>query len=60
MIKILLWNELKLYNKLESADGSIDLQIDDWANAESERSDLLNDWRNKAFPNFAGKPYNYE
>lgn len=59
-VKILLWNELKLYNKLESADGSIDLQIDDWANAESERSDLLNDWRNKAFPNFAGKPYNYE
>ena len=59
-VKILLWNELKLYNKLESADGTIDLQIDDWANAENERTELLNSWRNQAFPNFTMRPYNYE
>ena len=59
-VKIYLWNELKLYNKLESADGSIDMQIDEWANAENERQELLDSWRNKAFPNFVKYPYTYE
>lgn len=59
-VKIFLWNELKLYDKLESADGAIDLKIDDWANAENERQELLDNWRNKAFPNMTRLPYNFE
>lgn len=59
-VKIALWNELKLYDKLESADGAIDMKIDEWAGAEKEREDLLDNWRNRAFPNFTKYPYNYE
>lgn len=59
-VKTYLWNELKLYDKLESADGAIDLKIDDWANAENERQELLDNWRNKAFPNMVKYPYTYE
>lgn len=59
-VKIYLWGELKLYDKLESADGAIDLKIDDWANAESERQELLDNWRNKAFSNYTKYPYTYE
>lgn len=59
-VKIFLWNTLKLYDKMESADGAIDLKIDDWANAENERQELLDGWRNKAFSNFTRLPYNYE
>lgn len=59
-VKIFIWNELKLYDKLESADGMIDLKIDSWEGAEQERQSLIDEWRNRAFPNFAGKPYTYE
>jgi len=59
-VKTYLWGELKLYDKLESADGSIDMKIDDWANAESERQELLDNWRNKAFSNYTKYPYTYE
>lgn len=65
-IKCALYPELKMYDKLQSADGEIDLKIDDWANAEKEREELLDNWRNKAFPNTVinntvmGRPYIYE
>lgn len=65
-VKCGLYPELKLYDKLQSADGEIDLKIDDWANAEQERQELLDSWRNKAFPNTVvngtvmGRPYIYE
>lgn len=65
-IKAGLYPELKMYDKLQSADGEIDLKIDDWADAEKERQELLDEWRNKAFPNTVvngtvmGKPYIYE
>lgn len=59
-IKCWLYPELRMYDKLETADGAIDLKIDDWADAQKERDDLLYDWRNKAFPNSTKRPYNYE
>ena len=55
-----------MYDKLSTADGEIDLKIDDWANAEEQRQELLDSWRNKAFPNsvinntIMGRPYIYE
>lgn len=59
-VKIFLWNTLKLYDKMESADGQIDMRIDDWDNAKNERQELLDSLRNKAFSNFTRLPYNYE
>ena len=65
-VKAVLYPELKMYDKLESADGAIDLKIDDWANAEEQRQELLDSWRNKAYPNsvingtLMGRPYVYE
>lgn len=52
-IKSYLYQELKLYEGLESAEGSINLKLDGWESAASERRDLLDSWRNKAFPNTA-------
>ena len=40
-IKMMLYNNLKHYNDLQTAFGTINLKIDDWSNAESERADLL-------------------
>jgi hypothetical protein len=60
-VKTVLYPELKMYDKLETADGTIDLKIDGWENAETEREQLLDEWRNKAFPNSAEyKPLRYE
>lgn len=61
-IKCWLYPELKMYNQLETADGTIDLKIDDWADAPSERANLLDDWMNKAYPNMVrqSKPQWYE
>jgi hypothetical protein len=59
-IKLLLYPELKMYDKLDTADGSIDLKLDGWENAEVERKDLIAEWRNKAFPNSTSKYYVYE
>ena len=35
---------MKHYTELQSAYGTINLRIDDWSNAESERTELLNTW----------------
>lgn len=42
--KIFLYNNLKHYSSINTAYGTIDLKIDDWANAESERNDLISQW----------------
>lgn len=42
--KVNLYNNMKYYTELQSAYGTINLRIDDWSNAESERKDLLNTW----------------
>lgn len=60
-VKVVLYPELKMYDKLETADGNIDLKIDSWENAEDQRNDLLDNWMNKAYPNMAmHRPYTYE
>lgn len=59
-IKIWLYSELKMYEQLETGDGSIDLKLTGWDNAEQERDALIDEWRNKAFPNSVYKPHVYE
>ena len=44
-LKAYLYNKLKRLDTLEVGVGSIQLRIDDWSNAESERRDLLKQWR---------------
>ena len=43
-VKRTLYNTLKHYNEIESAYGRINLRIDEWANAEQDRQELLNQW----------------
>ncbi len=43
-VKRLLYNILKHHNEIQTAYGNINLRIDDWANAESERKELLEKW----------------
>lgn len=43
-LQIALYNELKHYDKIDTTFGQIDLKIDDWADAESKRDDLLKLW----------------
>lgn len=40
-IKRFLYNSMKHYNEIQSAYGTINLKIDEWSNAESERKDLI-------------------
>lgn len=44
-VKLFLYNQLKHYNEIQTAHGTISLKIDDWSNADSERKDLLARWR---------------
>ena len=41
-VKMNLYPTMKQYSTINTSLGSIDLKIDDWANAESERKDLIN------------------
>jgi len=43
-VKENLYPTLKQYNQLSTAYGNIDLKLDEWSNAESERQDLINQW----------------
>jgi len=43
--KMFLWNTLKLYDKIPSAHGQIDLRIEDFQQAESERGTVLDSWK---------------
>lgn len=39
-----LYPTLKMYSEINTAIGNINLKIDDWANAESDRKELINKW----------------
>jgi len=43
--RIFLWNNLKLYDGVASAYGTINLKVDEHQGAESERNALLEEWR---------------
>jgi hypothetical protein len=42
--KAYLWNALRYYTTVQTAFGQMDLKIDGWVNAESDRKDLLQEW----------------
>ena len=44
-IKRFLYNVLKHYTELQTAYGNINLKIDEWSSAESDRKDLIERWR---------------
>lgn len=44
-VKQFLYGILKHYNEIQTAHGTINLHIDDWANANQERKELLEKWR---------------
>jgi hypothetical protein len=44
-LKHFYYGILKHYNQLQTAHGTIDLHIDDWASAFQERKDLIERWR---------------
>ena len=44
-IKKFLYNQLKHYAELQTAYGTISLKIDDWSNADSERKELIEKYR---------------
>ena len=43
-VKENLYPTLKQYTQINTAYGNIDLKLDEWSNAESERADLINQW----------------
>lgn len=43
-VKKSLYSIVKHYNNIETVYGNIDLKIDDWADADNQRNDLLNQW----------------
>lgn len=45
--KRFLYGILKHYNEIQTAHGNINLRIDDWANAEQDRRELLKEWDGK-------------
>lgn len=59
-VKILLYPEVKLFENMETADGTIDLKLSDWEGAMNERAELLTEWMNTAYPQMVSRPYNYE
>ena len=44
-VKKFLYNTMKHYNEIQTAYGTVNLKIDDWQNADSERKDLIEKWR---------------
>ena len=44
-VKRFLYNAMKHYTDLSTAFGTISMKIDDWSNAESERKDLIEKWK---------------
>ena len=43
-MKIFIYNQLKYYKSIQTALGTVDLMIDDWQSAESDRKELLSRW----------------
>lgn len=50
-VKSFLYNNLKYFDQIETSFGSINLRIDEWSNADSEREDLLSQWNDKYLSN---------
>lgn len=50
-IKIALYAEMKYYDNMDTAFGSIQLKIDEWASAENDRESLLKEWADKFIVN---------
>lgn len=48
-VKIALWNILKNYDQLSTAFGQINLRIEDFEQAETERRELLELWRQQYY-----------
>jgi len=46
-VKQFLYNTLKHYNEIPTAFGNINLKIDDYQSAESDRNSLLDSWRDR-------------
>jgi|HigsolmetaAR203D_1030402.scaffolds.fasta_scaffold02063_9 hypothetical protein len=44
-VKIFLYNAMKHYTDIQTAYGNFSLKIDEWSNAESERKDLIERWK---------------
>ena len=44
-MKVFLWNTLKHYNEIPTAFGTINLKLDEYQSAESDRNNLLDKWR---------------
>lgn len=44
-VKRFLYNTMKHYTELQTAYGNINLRIDEWSNAESDRKELIEKWR---------------
>lgn len=45
-MKIFLWNLLKRYKSIPSAHGNLNLEIDEYQSAESEKKAMLSEWDN--------------
>ena len=43
-VKRSLYGMVKHYNNIETVYGNIELKIDDWADADNQRTELLNQW----------------
>ena len=43
-VKANLYPTMKMYTEINTAIGNINLKLDDWANAESARDELINKW----------------
>lgn len=55
-VKMFLYSTLKLYNEIPTAFGTINLKLDDYASAEGDRTQLLNEWRDRFHLDL---PFNY-
>lgn len=56
-VKENLYPTLKQYTEINTAYGTVNLKLDDWANAESERKELINKWDDSY--HMDGKPIYY-
>lgn len=43
-VKATMYPTLKMYSEINTSIANINLKLDEWANAESERTDLMNNW----------------
>lgn len=44
-VKIFIWNNMKRYRNLPSSHGNLNLELDEWQNAEGDKKQLLERWR---------------